>query len=117
VPVVWLDVDTAGARKIMLADNRTAELGDFDDRALLDLLEADKTLEGTGYVEDDRELMRLLLDRDHHSDDDLQDVLDRADATTHPWIKVQLDPPSFERFQNLPGDDDREKLLHLLGLV
>lgn len=117
VPVVWVDVDAAGARKIMLADNRTAELGDYDDRALLDLLDVAGDLEGTGYVEDDRELLRLLLDRDHEHDEDVQGILDRADRTALPWVKVQLDAGSYERFQNLPGDEDREKLLYLLGLV
>ncbi len=38
LPVIWADVDDATAAKIMLADNRTGELGTYDDQALLSLL-------------------------------------------------------------------------------
>lgn len=52
-PVLWLDVDDATAERILLADNRTAELASWDDEALLSLLEdhAD-ALDGTGYTAD-----------------------------------------------------------------
>ena len=53
VPVVRRDVDDDTARRIMLADNRTADLGDYDDTALLALLQEVEDLAGTGYDEDD----------------------------------------------------------------
>lgn len=54
VPIVWLDVDDREARRILLADNRTAELGGYDEALLLQNLTAlDGDLLGTGYTLDD----------------------------------------------------------------
>jgi hypothetical protein len=59
----WVDVDDVTARKIVAADNRTSDLGDYDDAELAALLnsitEADASLFGTGYVEED---LSALLD-------------------------------------------------------
>ena len=63
LPVHWLDVDDATARRIMLADNRTSDLATYDDAVLVQLLEAaaaDDDLIGTGYDSDD--LDDLLAD-------------------------------------------------------
>lgn len=66
VPVVWLDVDDDQAKRIVLADNRTADLGAYDDRALAQLLvdlnaTADQ-LVGTGYTDDDLTELLALVD-------------------------------------------------------
>ena len=57
-----VDVDDDTAARIVAADNRTAELGGYDDAQLLALLEsvavADQGLEGTGYS--DADLLALL---------------------------------------------------------
>lgn len=54
VPVVFLDVDDVGAKRIMLADNRTSDFGDYDDAQLMELLQAlDGDLVGTGWDDDD----------------------------------------------------------------
>ena len=63
LPVHWLDVDDATARRIMLADNRTSDLATYDDAVLVQLLEAaaaDDDLFGSGYDGDD--LDDLLAD-------------------------------------------------------
>jgi len=63
LPVHWLDVDDATARRILLADNRTSDLATYDDEVLVQLLEAaaaDDDLIGTGYDSDD--LDDLLAD-------------------------------------------------------
>lgn len=49
VPVIWHDVDDETALRILLADNRTADLGTYDEETLTELLEGLETLEGTGY--------------------------------------------------------------------
>jgi len=52
IPVAWVDVSDEEAKKILVADNRTSELGGYDSHALaviLDELNAEGTLEGTGY--------------------------------------------------------------------
>lgn len=50
---VWMvDVDAERAARIVLADNRTADLGSYDNEELLGLLETvDHDLDGTGYDE------------------------------------------------------------------
>ena len=58
IPVVFVDVDDQKALRIMLADNRTADLGTYDSDKLAELLESLPTLEGTGYekaIDDDAE--------------------------------------------------------------
>jgi len=63
VPVYWVDVDDATARRIMLADNRTNDLATYDDAVLAELLTAlaeDDDLFGSGYDSDD--LDDLLAD-------------------------------------------------------
>lgn len=67
VAVVELDIDPEGpeAMRIMLADNRTSDLGFYDDSDLLDVLErlaADGDLSGTGYLDDDLTDLRHLTD-------------------------------------------------------
>lgn len=58
VAVTFLDVDEDQARRILLADNRTSQLGTFDNAALAELLQDAPDLEGTGYSQED--LGRLL---------------------------------------------------------
>lgn len=53
VDVTIVDVDDETATRILLADNRTAELGGYDDEALAQLLEDLEELDGTGYTGDD----------------------------------------------------------------
>jgi hypothetical protein len=53
IGVAWVDVDDDAAKKIVLADNRTAEMGQYDERALLDLIVSLGSFEGTGYDGDD----------------------------------------------------------------
>jgi DNA modification methylase len=63
LPVIWLDVDDDQARRILLADNRTGDLGDYSPETLEALLrellvETDLGLAGTGYSVQD--LARLF---------------------------------------------------------
>lgn len=48
-----IDVDDAAAARIVLADNRTADLGTYDDEVLAELLGSLPDQEGTGYTDDD----------------------------------------------------------------
>lgn len=62
VAVCWLDCDDQAAAKIVLADNRTAQLGGWDEKALLALLEPlEGNLGGTGYSADDLEDLMAAL--------------------------------------------------------
>lgn len=57
VPVVFIDIDDERALRILLVDNRTAELASQDENALIDLLrelaDTESGLAGTGYDGDD----------------------------------------------------------------
>lgn len=61
---VWVvDVDDDTATRILLADNRTADLGEYDDQQLIDLLTHMEDLEGSGYTPDDlNELLAGLVE-------------------------------------------------------
>lgn len=62
-----IDVDDDRAKRIVLVDNRTAELGTFDNEVLADLLGDLGDLTGTGYTEMD--LSGLLGGEDVITDD------------------------------------------------
>lgn len=53
IPATFVDVDEEDAVRIMLADNRTSELGSYDEERLARLIESLPTYEGTGWKEDD----------------------------------------------------------------
>lgn len=57
LPVMFIDCDDATAERILLADNKIAALGSFDDRIVMSILEDQKkrtgSLRGTGYSDDD----------------------------------------------------------------
>lgn len=52
IGVVYVDVDDTQAKKILLADNRTSDLGDYDYDALYQILADVPDPIGTGYTQD-----------------------------------------------------------------
>ena len=52
IAVTYVNVDDKTAAKIVLIDNRSTDLGQYDHEALLELLESLDTLENTGYTDD-----------------------------------------------------------------
>lgn len=56
--VDFIDVDEDQARKIVVVDNRSNDLAEYDNQALADLLSEMDTLEGTGF--NDKSLAELL---------------------------------------------------------
>lgn len=69
IPVIWLDVDDEEAKRILLADNRTADLGHTDEAALDALLSSLPSLEGTGYGES----LQALLDAEEAAEGEGED--------------------------------------------
>ena len=53
IAVSFVECDEKSAKKIVLADNRTSDLGSFNDAMLLELLEELEGWQGTGYTEDE----------------------------------------------------------------
>lgn len=76
-PVLWVDCDDATARRILLADNRTAELAAWDSRALSSLLSGMAAeaggLAGSGFTTED--LAAMVAERGS-STGTLLDILD-----------------------------------------
>jgi len=68
--VTFVDVDDETAAKIVLLDNRTADMGEYENEALIKLLEELEDLEHTGY-----------------SDDDLDDLLALYEEVSTPELK------------------------------
>jgi hypothetical protein len=72
IPVLWVDVGEAEARRILATDNRTGDLGGYDDAVLASLLQGlqdDGGLLGTGYSGDDLdELLSGLIEDEEPSD-------------------------------------------------
>jgi hypothetical protein len=49
IPTIWIDVDDETALRILLGDNKIADLGHYDEQVLDELLGSLETLTGTGY--------------------------------------------------------------------
>jgi ParB-like chromosome segregation protein Spo0J len=63
VPVFWVECDDERALAILVADNRTSDIGRWDEQGLIDILsdlQQSDMLLGTGY--DDEDLAKLLGD-------------------------------------------------------
>lgn len=121
IDATLVDVDDAMCKSIVAADNRLADKGGYDERALLELLEGlDGNLIGTGYVEEDLQDLRDLLDdgdmweRGGGKGDDGADHDDEDDAKFHPEIKLQVDNRLFDLWRSwldrYEGKDDVAKL-------
>jgi hypothetical protein len=63
LPAIWLDISDETARKILIVDNRSAELGMTDEGLLRALLKEIPDLAGTGY--DLEDLDRMAADAEH----------------------------------------------------
>lgn len=61
IDIVELDIDDAQAKKIVVADNRLADMGAYDEKKLLDLL-GEIDLAGTGYVPADVDDLLAFLE-------------------------------------------------------
>ena len=84
VPVVWVDKSDDEARRLLLVDNRTTDLSDYDEDLLAVLLSAveqdTQGLRGTGYSDDD--LIGLLAHLDMGGDQILDLGTDMEDGIT-----------------------------------
>ena len=104
------------AARIVLVDNRSADLGAYDDEVLAHLLAGLPDLDGTGFDADDLATLLALNDPQMPSDD-LDAVLAEGDQDLWPWVHAQLDPETYARFQTVEGDDDAARLAKLIDLA
>jgi ParB-like chromosome segregation protein Spo0J len=114
-PVIYVDVDDDRARRIVLVANRTNDLATYDNEALIALLNELPDLTGTGFDDDAlAALIALNADDTDWDDEDLQDTLDDADKAGWPVLRLQIDPTSKEKFDEIPGEDDVARFYYLL---
>lgn len=95
VPVAWVDVDDNHALRILAADNRTSDLGTYDETALIEVLHAlehDGGLAGTGYSSE--WLEALICDLSNSalelSDDEFDAIADSEAPEDHVKITVTV---------------------------
>ena len=121
VPVHWVDVDDEQALRILLADNRSSDLADNDDGYLAELLtflaKSDDGLVGTGYDNDDLDL--LLQDAALSLDELSSQYTDNPDDLFIAF-RVPLPPDLYDLmaawWDNLAGESDIAKAKALLGV-
>lgn len=95
MPAIFLDVSNAEARRMMVADNRTAQLGWEDEALLANLLDSiyksDQGFHGTGYDLDDYSKLMELIDTPMAPDEVLRDVAEPdSTAVDEPVEKREL---------------------------
>lgn len=89
IAVVTVDVDEDQATRIVASDNRTADLGSYDDRLLAELLDSLPDLDGTGYDPGDVDELLSKLQRDDGIDAGDADAQDVPDPTQQREITTQ----------------------------
>ncbi|WP_394621282.1 ParB N-terminal domain-containing protein [Lentzea sp. JNUCC 0626] len=121
IAVCWVDVDEDQAARIVAADNRTADVGDYDMGALAELLDGLDDLAGTGYTDADLQALQAVLDAPADVADLHEKYGDPDDAVFHPEIRIKVTPDLFDRWRNAlehyEGADDVAKLGQLLDDV
>lgn len=136
--VDFVDVDDEEALRILLKDNRLAELGAGVDLGLVlpilqELQATTEGLAGTGFYDQDVENFATLLDHGVWNPDDEDGPEDEsaggtggtaADESFWPKIRLQVPPATFDAWRALldsaQGKDDVEKLqayLRSVGLL
>lgn len=108
IAATFVDVDEHDAARIVLVDNRSNDLADYDDLALAEVLQGLDELEGTGYTTDDLEglLSDLAADIDDAYDAD-DDDFDDADPFDEPWrVECPACGHAFDP-RNPEGGDDK----------
>lgn len=113
IPVVWVDLDDLSAKNYMLDDNRTSDLGNYDNAnlvAVLEELEEAGRLEQSAYTPYDLEVLKHLID---------MPLDDTTDFAQWPTLTFQVPPHIKQAYMKMTaeGGDDRERFELLLRLA
>lgn len=107
IAAVMVDVDDETARRILVADERTAELGSYDDQTLLDVLDSlAGDLDGTGFLDHDVERLRSVLESDGLWDETATEINGQKKGTSLEGLcrietgphRILLDMEHYERW-------------------
>ncbi len=104
IAVVFVDVNDEEAKRIVLADNRTNDLADYDNEVLAELLKDLGTSTGTGYSEDD---MNAILNAVSADAEDVMLVAHEAgERALTQDDEMFVAPTSLGSVQRREDDDD-----------
>lgn len=101
VTVHLLDVDEDQATRIVLADNRTAELGYIDSEMLIDLAFDLDDLEGTGYTREELDLLDMSGETVRDLDALADEVGEFSDEDLLEKVTIMLMPDVAGRLRDL----------------
>lgn len=118
IAVTWVDCTEQDAARILLADNRAADLATYDDGALAELLRSLPDLDGTGFDRYDLERLEGVFDRPISLSDE-PTVGEPGGGTTldKPQIRLgelqlQVDPDAFTAWkQTFAADRKRKEII------
>jgi ParB-like chromosome segregation protein Spo0J len=124
IQVVFLsDLTPEAERRILAVDNRTADLGTYDDAALIALLESLDDLGGTGYTIDDLETLQALAGQEalihnaatdaHYSGSDEERAQHADNVANYQPMKAQ----GLEEVILVLTTDKKEQLINWLQLL
>jgi DNA modification methylase len=85
IPVIYVDVDDEQAVKILLADNRTGDLGGYDDTALAAILSECSDIAGTGYDQAAFDEILAGVTEPEKAKEDEGPQIDRAEELREKW--------------------------------
>lgn len=113
IPVVWVDLDDLSAKNYMLDDNRTSDLGNYDNAnlvAVLEELEEAGRLEQSAYTPYDLEVLKHLID---------MPLDDTTDFAQWPTLTFQVPPHIKQAYMRMTAEagDDRERFELLMRLA
>ena len=106
-----LDPDSAEAKRVMLADNRTSDVGQYDDQDLANLLQSiDDDLVGTGFTDTNLSDLQAILEYREHSTmaDNLTDSVGSGKAVTEDGAARTA---SFEGYLENYRDSDTRSII------
>jgi len=112
IAVCFVDVDDDQAKRIVAADNRTADRGGYDEAVLAELLGELPDLKGTGFDQGDLDALISLLEP---AADDDEKILEDTDRAGWPVIRCQVPPDVHQRWLLVDGEDDMHRVFTLLN--
>ena len=121
-PVIrgWSSRSDTEAEAVGVTLNRLTEAGGWDDlETLADILDTayqldPALLDVTGYSSEELDtLLALTATHDDGGEDD-ESVLNRTDRQAWPRISAQVPPDIYEQWQEIPGNDDSDRVMVVL---
>ncbi|QZE10872.1 ParB-like nuclease domain protein [Gordonia phage ChisanaKitsune] len=94
----FVDVDDTRAKKIVLADNKTADLGEYDEKIIADLFKSLPDIAGTGYsTEEYEDLLASVGDDFSDPDVDVDDLLSNVNMDNEDYEGAEQEDLRTER--------------------